>query len=80
MFLPAPDNWKQILKMPPAIQQHWANALLVEIKELIKKGTFIQEFPNKDDPIIPETSKYRVKLTPFGMIENLKARIALRGI
>jgi hypothetical protein len=56
MFLPAPDNWRQILKLPPTIQMHWANALLVEIKELIKKKTFAHANPNKDDPIIPVTN------------------------
>lgn len=79
IFLPAPDNWKQILKLPSIIQKHWANALLIEIKELIKKGTFASGKPNNDDPIIPVTSKYRVKLSPDGSIEKLKARIALRG-
>jgi hypothetical protein len=37
MFLPAPDNWRQILKVARGIQKNWADALLVEIKELIKK-------------------------------------------
>jgi hypothetical protein len=64
MFLPVPESWRQILKLPPTIQTHWANALLVEIKELIKKKTFAHANPNKDDPIIPVTSKYRVKLSP----------------
>jgi hypothetical protein len=55
------------------------NALLAEIKELIKKKTFTHANPNKDDPSIPVTSKYRVKLSPEGSIDKLKARIALRG-
>jgi hypothetical protein len=79
VFLPAPDNRKQILKLPPIIQRHWTNALLAEMKELIKKRTFKHEAPNACDPIIPITSKYRVKLTPDGTIEKIKARIALRG-
>jgi hypothetical protein len=79
IFIPAPNNWKQILKLPPLIQKHWTNALLTEMKELIKKGTFKHDVPNASDPIIPITSKYRVKLTPDGTIEKLKARIALRG-
>jgi hypothetical protein len=77
LFLPAPDNWKQILKLPSLIQKHWTNALLAEMKELIKKGTFKHEAPNACDPIIPVTSKYRVKLTPDGTIEKLEARNAL---
>jgi hypothetical protein len=67
------------LKLPPIIQTHWANSLLVEIKELDKKKTFAHANPNKDDPIIPVTSKYRVKLSPEGSIDKLKAGIALRG-
>jgi hypothetical protein len=49
------------------------------MEELIKKGNFKHEAPNACDPIIPITSKYRVKLTPDGTIEKLEARIALRG-
>jgi hypothetical protein len=79
MFLPAPSNWRQISKLPPAIQKRWDDALLIEIKELVTKGTFRHETPRPNDPVIPVTSKYCVKLTPEGMIEKLMARIALRG-
>jgi hypothetical protein len=37
------------------IQNYWANALLIEIKELLKKGTFVHDRPQQDDPIIPVT-------------------------
>ncbi|KAG7336585.1 hypothetical protein IV203_014897 [Nitzschia inconspicua] len=37
MFLPAPDNWKQILKLPPHVMNHWSASLLKELKELVKK-------------------------------------------
>ncbi|KAG7357480.1 hypothetical protein IV203_002168 [Nitzschia inconspicua] len=80
MFLPAPDNWKQILKLPPHVMDHWSASLLKELKELIKKETFVlEDEPNPNDPIIPVTAKFRVKLTKDGMIEKLKSRIALRG-
>ncbi|KAG7340335.1 reverse transcriptase RNA-dependent DNA polymerase [Nitzschia inconspicua] len=79
MFLPAPDNWKQILKLPPHVMSHWSASLLKELKELIKKQTFVIDTPNSGDPIIPVTAKFRVKLTKDGMIEKLKSRIALRG-
>ncbi|KAG7340238.1 reverse transcriptase RNA-dependent DNA polymerase [Nitzschia inconspicua] len=79
MFLPAPDNWKQILKLPPHIMIQWSASLLKELKELIKKTTFVIENPNPGDPIIPVTAKFRVKLTKEGLIEKLKSRIALRG-
>jgi hypothetical protein len=29
MFLPGPDNWRQIMKLPPNIQTHWAKESLV---------------------------------------------------
>jgi hypothetical protein len=37
MFLPAPDNWRQITKLPPAIQKRWADPLLIEIRSLSRK-------------------------------------------
>ena len=79
LFLPAPDNWKQILKLPPHIMKFWVESLLKEVKELIKKQTFSKEEPNPDDPIVPVTAKFRVKLTPEGLVKKLKSRVALRG-
>ncbi|KAG7371220.1 reverse transcriptase RNA-dependent DNA polymerase [Nitzschia inconspicua] len=79
MFLPAPDNWKQILKLPPHVMNHWSASILKELKVLVKKQTFVIDTPNSGDPIIPVTAKFRVKLTKDGMIEKLKSRIALRG-
>jgi hypothetical protein len=79
LFLPAPNTWKEIMKLPPHIMKFWKESLLKELKELIKKGTFIHETPKPDDPIIPVTAKFRVKLTQDGTVEKLKSRIALRG-
>jgi hypothetical protein len=53
--------------------------LCKEIKELLKKGTVTPDTPHDDDPIIPVTAKYRVKLNFDGTFEKLKTRIALRG-
>jgi Reverse transcriptase (RNA-dependent DNA polymerase) len=79
MFLPAPNNWMDIIKLPPHLQKFWAASLLKELKEVIKKGTFISDTPTSEDPIIPVTAKFRVKLTTDGTIDKLKSRIALRG-
>ena len=79
LLLPAPDNWKQVLKLPPHIKKLWITSFVKELKELIKKGTVEHEAPNDDDPIIPVTAKHRVKLTSDGLVEKLKTRIALRG-
>jgi hypothetical protein len=57
----------------------WIQSHVKEVKELLKKGTVVHDIPNEDDPIIPVTAKYRVKLNSDGTIEKLKTRIALRG-
>jgi hypothetical protein len=78
-FLPCPDSWKQSLKTPPHIRKHWVDALRKELTEIIKKGTFKDETPGKDDPIIPITVKYCIKIQANGTLDKLKARIAFRG-
>jgi hypothetical protein len=78
-LLPTPDNWRQILSYPPHIKTLWIKSFVKEMKELIKKETVTHETPSKDDPIIPVTVKYRVKITSEGLVEKLKTRIALRG-
>jgi hypothetical protein len=78
-LLPAPENWKQVLKLPPHIKRLWILSFVKELKELIKKDTVIHDTPNDDDPIIPVTAKQRVKLNSDGSVEKLKTRIALRG-
>jgi hypothetical protein len=78
-FLPYPNSWKQSLKTPPHIRKHWVDALRKELSEIIKKGTFKDEAPGKDDPIIPITVKYRIKIQANGTLDKLKARIAFRG-
>jgi hypothetical protein len=78
-LLPTPDNWKQILSYPPHIKTLWIKSFVKELKELIKKETVTHETPNKDDPFIPVTVKYRVKITSEGLVEKLKTPIALRG-
>jgi hypothetical protein len=80
VFLPAHDNWRQILRLPSNTKIYWANALLIEIEELIKKVNFDHDNPSRDDPIIPVISKYRVKLIPDGSKAKLKARILMKDI
>jgi hypothetical protein len=78
-LLLAPENWKQVLKLPPHIKRLWILSFVKELKELIKKDTVVHDTPNDDDPIIPVTAKHRVKLNSDGSVEKLKTRIALRG-
>jgi Reverse transcriptase (RNA-dependent DNA polymerase) len=78
-LIPTPENWRQILSYPPHIKTLWIKSFVKELKELIKKDTVVHETPNIDDPIIPVTAKYRVKLTADGLVDKLKTRIALRG-
>ena len=79
-FLPAPEHWKAILKLPINTQPPWIRSMLRELKLLIKeKICFKKELPGPDDPIIPVTAKFRAKIKSDGTIDKLKARICLRG-
>ena len=42
-------------------------------------GTFTQEEPNPDEPIIPVRAKARVKIKSDGTVDKHKIRICLRG-
>jgi hypothetical protein len=78
-LLPTPDHWRHILTYPTTTKSLWTKSFAKEFNELIKKGTVAHDTPSKDDPIIPITVKYRVKLTSEGQVDKLKTRIALRG-
>ena len=41
--------------------------------------TFAIEEEPRDEPVIPVTAKFRVKLQSNGKVEKLKTRICLRG-
>jgi hypothetical protein len=78
-FMPAPETWRSMMRLPDAIKMHWVESLKKEIKALISKETFVPETPCQDDVITPVTAKFCVKLQAFGSIDKLKTRIALRG-
>ena len=78
-FLPPPDKWQQVLKLPTSVRKAWTKSFIKELKEIIKKDTVSKVGHEPGDPIIPVTAKFRVKLNPDGTIEKLKTRIALRG-
>ena len=79
-FLPAPNHWKQITRMPERQKQPWLRSLKAELDLLINKMKVFEPIkPNEDDPIIPTTTKFRTKIKPDGTVEKLKARICLRG-
>ena len=79
-FLPAPEHWKAILKLPINTQPPWIRSMLRELKLLIKeKICFKKELPGPDDPIIPVTAKFRTKIKSDETIDKLKACICLRG-
>jgi len=81
LFLPAPDCWKDIMKVRnPKAKAKWLEALDKEVRELINKGTFSKDEPvRSEDRVIPITVKFRVKLNQDGWVDKLKARIAYRG-
>ena len=79
-FLPAPNHWRDILKMPEKQKRFWLKALYSEAKLLIvTMKCFSKEQPNDDDPIILVTAKFRTKINSDGTIDKLKARICIRG-
>ena len=79
-FLPAPNHWKHITKLPDRLKYPWLQSLKAELVMLIKKmKTFEPITPTKDDVIIPTTTKFRTKLKADGTVEKLKARVCLRG-
>jgi hypothetical protein len=79
LFVPAPDSWKQMLKVAMPQRRYWQEAMRKEVSEVIKKGTFVKSEPQSGDPIIPVTVKFRVKLNSEGTVDKLKARMAYRG-
>ena len=79
-FLPAPAHWKQILKLPEKQLLEWLKSFHKELKLLIiTMKCFAIEQPNKDDPLIPVTAKFRTKIKSDGTIDKLKTRVCLRG-
>ena len=79
-FLPAPEHWKQILKLPEKVKQAWIRAFCKELKLLIvEKKCFKIAKPREDEPIIPVTAKSRTKIKSDGTVDKLKIRICLRG-
>jgi hypothetical protein len=69
-FLPAPDNWNQVMKLPTRTKKFWIASFVKELKEILRKGTVEHDTANEDDAIIPVTVKLRVKLTAEGLVEN----------
>ena len=79
LFQLAPTHWKQIMTLPLHLRQHWAKSFKAELNTLIKIKTFAMEPKSQDEPIIPVTAKFRVKLQSNGKVKKLKTRICLRG-
>ena len=78
-FLPEPSRLVDILRLPPRIHDPWVNALIKELKGLVKRGTFKKTSPNDDDEVVMAMDVYKCKLDPSGLIEKLKTRIVVRG-
>ena len=79
-FLPTPEGWRQILRLPDRIKKAWLRALHSElILLIIDKKCFKPSLPGADDPIIPVTAKFRSKIKSDGTIDKLKARVCMRG-
>ena len=79
LFQPAPNHWKQIMTLPLHLRKHWAKSFKAELNTLLRMKTFAIEEKPRDEPVIPVTAKFRVKLQSNGKVEKLKTRICLRG-
>ena len=79
-YLPEPDHWKKIFKLPEKIMKAWIKAFRNElILLIIEKQCFKKAIPRPNDPIIPVTTKCRTKITSDGTVDKLKIHICIRG-
>ena len=79
LFQPAPEHWKQIMKLPPHLKKVWTKSFIDEIKLHMKMGTFKIDNKPEDTEIVPVTVKFRTKLQSNGKVDKLKTRMCLRG-
>jgi hypothetical protein len=79
-FETAPSHWKQILRLPSSLKDHWTASLCKEMQTLLRMKMFCRDvIMNANDVIIPVTTKFRTKLKSAGAIDKLKVQICLRG-
>jgi hypothetical protein len=71
-FIPTPETWRSMMRLPDTIKKHWVESLKKEIKALISKETFVPETPRPDDVITPVTAKFRVSYKPPAPSTNSK--------
>ena len=60
LFQPAPEHWKQIMKLPPHLKKVWTKSFIDEIKLHMKMGTFKIDNKPADTEIVPVTVKFRM--------------------
>jgi len=79
-YLPEPKGLKNILALPPAIQQDWLKTVKKEMKFLIENETFKKDkILVEGDEIIPAMIIFKAKVTSRGFLDKLKARCVARG-
>ena len=57
----------------------WIKATKNDIKNITNNQTFLVEYPNKGEPVIPCIDMYKAKIQSDGRLDKLKLRIVVRG-
>ena len=61
------------------MRKHWSKSFKKKLDTIIGKNTFSRGEKPPEEPIIPVTAKFRVKLKADGSIDKLKTRVCPRG-
>ena len=80
LFIREPKGLCNILKLKqkdPTVFKLWSRTIRAELKNLISRGTFAIESPERKEKIIPTTLVLKVKLTSEGNWDKAKARICI---
>lgn len=78
-FLPEPRGFHEIIRLPMHQRMPWINAMIKEIKGLVKRGTFSIEKPPPGIKAYLLLMVLKCKLDKNGFVHKLKARAVFRG-
>ena len=77
-FIPEPRNFAEVTKLSEKIRKPWLKATLKEINILIKYQSFLIEYQNEGEPVIPCMNVYKLKIQSDGSHDKFKWRIMIR--
>ena len=61
------------------IEKPWLKETQKDIKNITSNQTFLVEYPNKGEPVIPCIDMYKAKIQSDERLDKLKLRIVVRG-